>query len=161
MEFILALGMLGVIVLGFWVMKRLDKALFEQTDFACAGTEPGKKAKVLIFVDENGEDFEAEIHALMHELTFSGIPYERTTNPGYQKLENFSCVLALSGKDLDNVLLCHQAKRLRPEIGTIARCSRNVYREIFHEQGVDRIISNAPGSAVLRALFELYEPRYN
>ncbi|SCZ81790.1 TrkA-N domain-containing protein [Acidaminobacter hydrogenoformans DSM 2784] len=157
----MTLGMGSVILLGFWIMKRLDTALFEQADFACAGNESGKKAKVLIFVDDNGGDFEAEIHALMHELTVSGVPYERTTNPGYQKLETFSCVLALSSKDLDNVLLCHQAKRLRPEIGTIARCSRNVYREIFHDQGVDRIISNLPGSAVLKALFELYEPKYN
>lgn len=159
LDFISVLGMLSVIVLGFWVMKRLDRALLEQTNLVRAGSETVKKASVLVFLDDQGGHLIGEVEALLNALTQHGISYELTTNPGYQMSTTFGCVLALSDNDFDNVLLCHQAKRVKPEIRTIARCSRQVYREIFHEQGVDKVISGAVASTVINAALEIFKPQ--
>jgi len=136
LDWIMMLVLLAMGVLGYYVMKRLDIELDDiiVTDHI----ENVRQAFVLIYSDEAGH--EEALKAILNELDQQGIDHMETTNSNIQDFQPFTHVMALSESDLDNLLLCHRARRLKPEIETLASCSKFVYRSVFKEQGVDWIV---------------------
>lgn len=134
---IIIMALLGISVLGFFVMRRLDVAM---EDIAVVDhIEKVRRATVLIYSEEAGH--EEAIKTILEELDQQGIPHVETTNGNVQDLMLFTHVVAISDSDLDNLLLCHRAKRLKPDVETIASCSKYVYQSVFKDQGVDWIVT--------------------
>ena len=63
-------------------------------------------------------------------------------------------VFALSESDLDNLLLCADARRALRGVKTIARCNNSVYRPLFEKSGVSRVLDLAPSAEQLVAIIK-------
>jgi Trk K+ transport system NAD-binding subunit len=137
LDVIIIMAMLGISVFGYRVMKRLDVAL--EDIVVVDHIDKVRRATVLIYSEEVGH--EEAIRTILEELDQQGIAHVETTNGNVQDLMPFTHVVAISDSDLDNLLLCHRAKRIRPNVETIASCSKYVYQSVFKDQGVDWIVT--------------------
>lgn len=138
---ILSLTVLGIALYGYCLMRRLDKYLNARS-ISNRSSEIIKQS-VLIF----GEPETAE--PLIRHLEERGITYRVTPRPELSEDTALMAVAALSGNDLDNLLLCAQVKRLCPDALSFAVCNDMTYKNVFNSAGVSRIYTRGPGQPAL------------
>lgn len=120
MTAVLIVSTLGILLLGYVVMTKLDAFL--------AGKPKAKpphriqRANVLVFGGS------AEFYRLLDR---EGIPYRTTSKPGIPAGAVFSVFLALSNDDLDNLTACNRAKHALPGIRIIALCNDYTYMDMY------------------------------
>lgn len=121
---------------GYYLMRRLDKFL-DSGGFS-GSTAARTKQAVLIFG-------EPEIAGpLARHLGKKGVTYRITDRPDISDDAAFLAVAAISGSDLDNLLLCAHAKRLWPDVLSFAVCNDITYKNVFDSTGIDRIFVPGP-----------------
>lgn len=132
MTALLIISTLGVLLLGYMVMIRLDR-------FLSGGHEtklPLERVRVAVVVFGGN----AELFRLLDR---EGITYRTTSRPELPDGTAFSMFLALSNDDLDNLTACNRAKHAAPGIKIIALCNDNTYMDMY---------SAAAGAGVLRGM---------
>lgn len=129
-------ALIGIALLGYFIMNRLD-SFFEKGGFI---DRPLTKTnhKLLIYCAEQPEPL---LSRLEPELQRQGILCNYLTEPHVPAPDDLLAVLALSERDLDNLLLCHEAKRLRSDVYTIALCNDQLYQHFFADAGIDQILT--------------------
>ena len=76
------------------------------------------------------------------------------TAQSYSEDGCYSILFALSDEDKDNLAICHDAKSTDPGIAIVARCNTPNLRDIFINEGVDRLLS--AGEPIDSLLTELW-----
>jgi len=141
MTALLIVSMLGVMVLGYAVMCRIDR-----------------------FIEKGGivDSFNGRINqgALIYgapdvadKFWKSGIKCRVLTKPFFPEDGLYSAIFALSANDDENIIICNAAKHADPGIYIVARCNEPRLNEIFKSVGVKRILSaNEPIDSFLAEL---------
>ena len=138
---VLVVAMSGILLYGYYLMRRLDR-------FIAAGGIPEspaarRQSAVLIF---GGPEISGTLAASLEE---KGITYEVTDHPDLLEYSAFLAVAAISESDLDNLLLCSEAKRLRPDILSFAICNDMTYKSVFDNAGIGCVFSIGVGNTSL------------
>jgi hypothetical protein len=136
-DIVLILCMLGVIALGYAIVGRIDKFLNNASIGVCSDADEyaNNKSEVLIYPSEGLPS------GLLQLLLREGIGYCLITEPSMPDNSEFSALIAISGSDLDNLLLCSEAKYMRPATVLFARCNDSIYLSIFEKIGINRIFT--------------------
>lgn len=124
--------MVGVILLGFRIMARID------TFIENGGFEERQAVqinKILMFGEQN------IVHDISCNLMENNIPYCITKEPDVPENTAFHIVMALSDNDMDNLLLCNKAIHIYPHALTIAKCNDHIYKNVFDSVGIGHILS--------------------
>jgi len=132
MQIFLGLAAVGFVLLGYHVMARLD-IFFDQTGFALDLKMPSVSMALIYLGNQPMPQLES---ALQKEK----IPYRMITEPQIPEDLKPVAILALSENDLSNLLLCTTARHQFPAVFTIARCNDSLYRHLFQQGGVDKVI---------------------
>lgn len=132
-----AIAAAGILLYGYYLMRRLDKFL-DTGGFGNSAAVRSNRA-VLIF----GEPEIAE--PLARYLREKGVTYRVVEDPDLSGDTVYLAVAAVSGSDLDNLLMCARAKRLRPDISSFAVCNDTTYQNVFDSTGIDRVFAPGPG----------------
>lgn len=128
-DLILFISIISILALGYYAMGRLDS-------FIAAGrsvpnlTEYQDK-EVLLYKGPY------EIYSLLDK---NKVSYDIVDYPSLPAWTRYHVVLGLSENDLDNLLLCSDAKRTHPSLQTVARCNDEVYRDVFKREDIDAVI---------------------
>lgn len=139
--------LIGVILIGFVVMRHLDHSLDRMNVSQNTVLESGNT--ILVLSSDHDADEWTEV------LSFFKVPFLMIHDPDLFDLRRFSVVLALSDKDLDNLLLCSKAKHENEEIFTVAKCNSYLYQTIFIQQGIDRIVTEPLTAEVITRILQL------
>lgn len=141
MTILLAVATVGLLVLGFFVMRRLD-------DFIERGgildSPQGRANQGILIYGAPG--VEEKIHKI-------GMKCKILTEPIFPKDGLYSALFALSQDDKKNLSLCHVARQADPGITMIARCSTPNLQGVFKTLGVSRLLG--PEESVGPLLAEL------
>lgn len=136
MTVVLIISTLGVLLLGYLVMIRLDRFL--------SGTRetklPPEKTRVTALVFGGT----AELYA---QLEREGISYRKTSRPELPDFTAFSTFLALSNDDLDNLTACNRAKHAMPGISVIALCNDSMYMDMYYETAGAGVLRGKPSAS--------------
>lgn len=117
MNFVLILGGIFFVLIGYYIMNRLDVFLVGSTNRDHKKTEK----KVLIYGNNLISD------KITARLTNEAISYEKVQDVAYIKKEaQYYCVVALSEEDLDNLMMCVMSEKVHNKLFSIALC--NDYR---------------------------------
>lgn len=142
MAVLLALAFVGF---GYLLMGRVDR--FLEKTFPDAQMVRPEICAALIFGDLSRQDV---LEQLMGKHHIACLKLSEPHVPDHLKLR---LVLAVSGNDMDNLLLCNEARHIDPSVVTIAKCNNSIYREIFEQAGISRILTDALfDDAVLQAV---------
>lgn len=130
MTILLAVTTVGLLVLGFFVMRRLD-------DFIERGgilDSPQGRANqgILIY---GAPEVEEKIHRI-------GMKCKILIDPIFPEDSLYSALFALSQDDCANLALCQMAKQTDPGITMIARCSAPKLQGVFEAMGVSRLLGS-------------------
>ena len=115
-------------------------------------TDPGQESEymrkdVLLF----GKDPPLEGSLRNRQMDFDVVEY-----PAFPLLRMYRTVIAVSQSDLDNLLLCVVAKQRDPSIRTVALCNGRIYRQLFDQTCVDKVITDVHILSQLPELPEVY-----
>ncbi len=135
MEFLAVLIVLVFIGIGYLLMGGIDHFL-EKTFPETPPVSP-ETCAALIFGELNRPEALEQLMLRRH------IAYLKLTEPHVPDHLKLRLVLAVSGSDLDNLMLCNEARHVNPDVITIAKCSNSIYREIFEKAGISRILTDA------------------
>lgn len=145
MEFLAVLIVLVFVGFGYLLMGRIDH--FVEMTFPDAPIVRPETCAALIFGDLSRQDV---LEQLMLQRHISCLKLSEPHVPDHLKLR---LVLAVSGNDMDNLLLCNEARHVDPGVVTIAKCSNSIYRDIFERAGISRILTDSLfDDAVLQAV---------
>lgn len=128
MTILLGFTTAGLLVLGFFVMRRLDT--FIERGGILDGPQGRANQGILIY---GAPEVEEKIHKI-------GMKYKILTDPIFPRDGLYSALFALSQDDRDNLALCHMAKQADPGITMIARCSTPKLQGVFKTMGVSRLL---------------------
>lgn len=148
---VLILCILGVVLLGFAIVSKIDK-FFDNINMEENRNEDVKN-EVLIYPAEgipNG------LGPLLHT---EGITYLIIAKPYIPENTEFKTLIALSDCDLDNLLLCGEARHNYPGSFIIARCNDLLYLNIFENIGINHVLTGTLSASEL--LFALKGVSYN
>ena len=126
---------IGLIFLGYRFAIQVDT--FTGADLLPANTQQSETA-VLLFGPT------ALLTDLELTLRESNIDHLEIYEPAIPAGLAFRALVALSECEMDNILLCHEARHLFPGVFTIARCKDPIYRWLFEQEGIDRILLYDP-----------------
>jgi len=87
----------------------------------------------LVFAESNTITYAKET------FSASELVLEYTEKPYLPPNSSYRIIFALSENDLDNILICLQAKRLSNTYA-IALCSERIYQNIFEEAKIEHIV---------------------
>ncbi len=132
MPWFLGLALLGVILLGYVLMGRIDKTLANSQP---QGLSVLPVARVLLF---GPDPCRAELEK---HLAQEHIPYAYVLTPDLPDPARYDAVLALSGDDSANLLLCVAARHACQHVKTCARCNQAIYLALFQQLAIDQILS--------------------
>lgn len=141
MTVLLIIASIGVILLGYLVMCRLDNFLER------GGIPDSPKGRANQGVLVYGAPDVAE------KINRSGMKCKNLTTLPFPEDGFYSALFALSGDDRGNLAICHAAKRADPGITIIARCSAPELRGVFETMGANRLL--ATGEPIDALLAEL------
>lgn len=149
--FVIIPTLIGIALFGYFIMGRLD-AFFAKGGFNDSPLAKVDK-KLLIYCARQAELL---LDKLEPELQRQGIRCGVLTEPHVPPSDDLLAVLALSARDLDNLLLCHEAKHLRSDIYTIALCNDRLYQHFFADAGIDQILTeNQPADYYMAQISRL------
>ncbi|MEA4933787.1 MAG: NAD-binding protein [Lawsonibacter sp.] len=128
MTFLLFITTLGVILLGYLVMCRLDNFLER------GGILDSPQGRVNQGVLVYGAPDVAE------KINRAGMKCRNLAALPFPEDGLYSALFALSGDDRGNLAICHAAKHADPGITIIARCSAPELRGVFETMGANRLL---------------------
>jgi hypothetical protein len=128
MTILLVISTLGVVVLVFFVMLRLDNFLGKGG--ILDGPQGRANQGVLLYGAPDAKEKICRMGLKCTTLTMLSFPED-----GF-----YSALLALSRDDNGNIALCHAAKRSDPGIVIIARCNAPEQRGVYEAVGVNRLL---------------------
>lgn len=134
MIILLAITSIGISVLGYLAMVRLDN--FIETGGFIEGPEALMQQVILIYSPaQHRSDLEKRLSH--HHIRFQSIPEPHVP-------ENMIpwVVAALSDSDMDNLLLCNEARHLHPDLFTVAVCNDTMHSRLFKESGINCVFLN-------------------
>jgi hypothetical protein len=147
LEVLMIIVLIGVILFGFVVMRSLDLALNHMNEIQNTVLD-SEKAVLVLSSDHDADEW-------IQVLSTNKISFQKIHDPDLSDLKRFSVVLALSDKDLDNLLLCNKAKHANEKIFTVARCNNYIYKSIFIQQGIDRIVTEHLAADAITRILQL------
>lgn len=124
----------GVLLLGYYFMGRIDCFLSENIQSESEGF-PKKVDCIVYLPDRYVNSFVEELR--QHELVCSMLydPYDFPST-------DYRAAFALSGSDLDNLLVCNKAKHYKSECFMAAKCNSRIYMDLYRKAGVTVIIDS-------------------
>jgi len=132
----------AVLLLGFWLMKRIDDLMASGRIVDCEAARINCGALVYAA---------PEIHKY---LCKAGIRCVTLTRPQYPDEGFYSALFALSESDLDNLALCRAAKEHDLGVYIVARCCDAALYGVYRDIGVDRILrAGEPEGAIAAELW--------
>ncbi|WZL79254.1 NAD-binding protein [Eubacteriales bacterium mix99] len=132
----------GVVMLGYLVMCRIDH--FIERGGILESPQGRANQGVLVY---GAPDVAEKINKM-------GMKCRNITAQSYPEDGCYSILFALSDEDKDNLAICHDAKSTDPGIAIVARCNTPNLRDIFINEGVDRLLS--AGEPIDSLLTELW-----
>ena len=132
----------GVVMLGYLVMCRIDH--FIERGGILESPQGRANQGVLVY---GAPDVAEKINKM-------GMKCRNITAQSYPEDGCYSILFALSDDDKDNLTICHDAKSTDPGIAIVARCNTPNLRDIFINEGVDRLLS--AGEPIDSLLTELW-----
>jgi hypothetical protein len=125
----------GIVFFGYFIMSRLD-AFFQNGGFV--DNPPVKiERSLVVFCVKHAELLLGKLEPSLQQYGFRCC---LISEPHVPVPVSIMAVLALSDNDLDNLLLCHEAKHLCADVYTIALCSDQLFRHYFHDAGIDQVL---------------------
>lgn len=142
MTVLLIITTLGVILLGYLVMCRLDNFLEEG---GILDSPQGRANQgVLVYGAPD----------VTEKINRAGMKCRNLTTPTFPEDGFYSALFALSGDDRGNLAICHAAKHTDPGITIIARCNAPELRDVFETMGANRLLGTGePIDALLAELW--------
>lgn len=128
MTILLAVTTVGMILLGFFVMRCLDN--FIERGGILDSPQGRTNQGILIY---GAPEVEEKIHKI-------GMKCKILTEPIFPEDGLYSALFALSRDDHSNLSLCHMARQADPGITIIARCSAPNLQGVFGTMGVSRLL---------------------
>jgi len=141
MTILLAVTTAGLLVLGFFVMRRMDN--FIERGGILDSPQGRVNQGILLF---GAPAVEEKIHKI-------GMKCKILTEPIFPEDGLYVALFALSQDDKKNLSLCHMARQADPGITMIARCSAPNLQGVFEAMGVSRLLG--PEESVDPLLAEL------
>lgn len=126
---LLVVGLLGIILLGFVVMRRIDR--FMESGGITDSLQGRANNGVLVFGAPEA----------VAKMAKAGIKCAELTEPALPEDGSYSALFALSGDDMANLALCHAAKKADPGITVVARCGSPELRGVFADAGADCLLT--------------------
>lgn len=135
----------GVILYGYLLMCRLDRAL--SRNVLMEEPEAAAEKEILLYGEWETVD------AIIHILEGAGVTYDYTAEPALQGETAYHWIGAFSEDDADNLLVCLMAKRRNSDIRTMAQCNNIIYETIFRQTGITVILKRGvPAKQILACL---------
>lgn len=128
MTILLAVTTVGLLTLGYFVMRRLDD--FIERGGILDSPQGRVNQGILIY---GAPEVEEKIHKI-------GMKCKILTDPVFPEDGLYSALFALSQDDRGNLALCHMARQADPGITIIARCSAPNLQGVFKTMGVSRLL---------------------
>lgn len=128
MTVLLVISMLGVAVLGYVVMYRIDR--FIQRGGIIDGPQGRVHQGALVYGAPD----------IAERLQKTGIKCRNLTEPVYPEDGFYSALFALSPDDIENLVICRAAKQADPGIYIIARCNVPRLDGVFKDAGAKRVL---------------------
>lgn len=142
---LLSITTIGISLLGYLMMARLDH--FIEIGGFIEGADALMSRIVLIYAPNRDQT------GLQKSLTQYHIKFQCIPEPHVPENMIPVVVAALSDSDMDNLLLCNEARHLHPELFTIAVCNDAMYSRLFKESGINRVFhQNFPDDKFLELL---------
>lgn len=129
-EIILALGILCIILFGYYLMKKFD-AFF--TGDMKAHPSGENRNRVLLF----GLSSDVFVLDALNRLK---IGYDLADIDFFIPPDKYTMVFACSDNDIDNLLICSSAKKSDGDLFTVAKCNDKLYETVFRRADVDKIV---------------------
>ncbi len=128
---LLLITTIGISLLGYLMMVRLDN--FIESGGFVEGPEAMLEPIVLIY-DPHRDQGTLEKSLMEHHIRFQCI-----TEPHVPENMIPVVVAAFSDSDMDNLLLCNEARHLHPDLFTVAVCNDALYTHLFKESGIKQV----------------------
>jgi hypothetical protein len=131
---------LGMIAFGAWLMHRLDNYLkkeFPPQEETTPQTLP-QQVDVLLYGDRTVTE------QVKQCLEDSGLHCQQITQTHLPSAVDFRAILAVSGDDRDNLILCNEAQHRNPQALLVARCSYPPFRDIYTQAHVKPLLTEEP-----------------
>lgn len=146
MTALLILSTLGVMLLGFLAINKLDAAIAK----GAFGSEPHKpeQKNILLFSEP------PILAGLCESFSKEGDCFDCMSEPCPPPGKVYRIVCALSANDLDNLLLCRSAQRATKDVCTIARCNNRLYEGVFRQAHITHVLI---GDVHISSLLSLLE----
>lgn len=139
MTILLAATTIGLLMLGYFVMRRLDN--FIERGEILDSPQGRANQGILIY---GAPEVEEKIYKI-------GMKCKILTDPIFPEDGLYSALFALSQDDRSNLALCHMARQADPGITMIARCSAPNLQGVFEAMGVSRLLGSEESVAPLLA----------
>jgi len=140
MGIILIVVGVSVLVLGFYL-----KCQFDSFPIKNGGTDVPKVRPDLLIYGQF-DDFEVESNSLANHQ------FAKILTPNLENYSHLYAVVAIGENDIENLMLCTQAKRKNSSCLTIALCNEIIYEKLFHDVSVDKVIHTSPSAEILADL---------
>ncbi|QAT49449.1 hypothetical protein EQM14_06480 [Caproiciproducens sp. NJN-50] len=125
---LLIISMLGIILLGYVIMSRIDH--FIEKGGIVDSPQGRENQGVLVYGAPEA----------VSRIQKAGMNCRTLTDPIFPKDGLYSVFFILSGDDQINLVLCRAAKDFDPGIFVIARCNDPELSEIFEVAGANRLL---------------------
>jgi hypothetical protein len=145
MSVLLVITTLGIIFLGYLIMRRIDN--FMAGGGFADSREGRRKMGVLVFGSHAAACAALDAGIQCTELTEPVLPQDN----GY-----YSAIFILSEREPENLALCRAARREDPDILIIVRCADSCLKEVYTELGACHILTpDQPVEAMLSELWRM------
>lgn len=136
---LIAVG-IGFVILGYYLMGKLDRFLHRGSKVR----SPKRPPDLVLFGNvEKPDDFSG------YPL-FPGLFVERIASPGnLGEFPDFRALAALGTADVDNLLLCSMARKRNRNCLLIAVCNNRLYEKMYREFKVDHLLFEKPSGISL------------
>ncbi|MDW7657571.1 MAG: NAD-binding protein [Bacillota bacterium] len=136
---------IGIVLFGYLIMSWLD-AFFQKGGFIDSPAAKMEKS-LLLYCAKQAEQLLDRLEPLLQQ---QGLRYCLIPEPHVPLPASILAVLAISDNDLDNLLLCHEAKHLHADVYTIALCNDPLFTDFFKDAGIDQVLTgNQPADALV------------
>lgn len=131
---------------GYLLMDKLDGFLSgNKVEIIKQNEELGK---ILIYLGESDMD------NILKEIADTNPRFVIAKDYQDYELRKYSAIIALSGNDADNLLLCVKANHTIAGMTTVAKCNESINLEIFEESGITRVITSKTEPDILLRLLK-------
>lgn len=146
MEIMLTISILVLMAAGYLLMDKLDDFLSGNNIRKIRQDED--LDQILIYLGDSDLDI------LLAEMVEKNPRLVIAKDYEDYELGRYSAIVALSGDDADNLLLCVKANHATAGITTIARCNDSINLDIFEESGITKVITSKTDPSSILGFFK-------